>query len=49
MRGAHFVGGGVGDVASMSLLENWVDEAERRVWFLFECARKGQAAGAHPL
>lgn len=25
-----------GDVASGSLLENWIDEAERRTWFLFE-------------
>src|SRR5580700_8992667 len=25
-----------GDVASASLLENWIDEAERREWFLFE-------------
>src|SRR4029450_5654165 len=24
------------DVASASLLENWIDEAERRTWFLFE-------------
>jgi starvation-inducible DNA-binding protein len=40
MRDAHFVCGGFDDVASMSLLENWIDEAERRVWFLFECSRK---------
>ena len=40
MRDAHFVCGGVDDLASMSLLENWIDEAERRVWFLFECGRK---------
>jgi hypothetical protein len=25
----------------MGLLENWIDEADRRVWFLFECGRKG--------
>lgn len=25
-----------GDVATASLLETWIDEAERRVWFLFE-------------
>jgi starvation-inducible DNA-binding protein len=23
------------------LLENWIDEAERRVWFLYEAARTG--------
>jgi starvation-inducible DNA-binding protein len=28
-----------GDVASASLLENWIDETERRVWFLFESTR----------
>jgi len=27
------------DVATASLLENWVDEGERRVWFLFEILR----------
>jgi starvation-inducible DNA-binding protein len=27
------------DVASASLLENWIDEAERRAWFLFEATR----------
>src|SRR5919197_6734822 len=28
-----------GDVASASLLETWIDEAERRTWFLFEATR----------
>jgi starvation-inducible DNA-binding protein len=28
-----------GDVATASLLENWIDETERRVWFLFESTR----------
>lgn len=28
-----------GDVAIASLLENWIDVAERRVWFLFEASR----------
>lgn len=27
------------DVATASLLENWIDEGERRVWFLFEATR----------
>lgn len=27
------------DVATASLLENWIDEAERRIWFLFETSR----------
>jgi starvation-inducible DNA-binding protein len=26
-------------VATTSLLENWIDEAERRTWFLFEASR----------
>jgi starvation-inducible DNA-binding protein len=39
MRDAHFVCGGFDDVAGMSLLERWIVEAERRVWFLFECGR----------
>ena len=30
------------DVATASLLENWIDEAERRTWFLFEATRKGE-------
>jgi starvation-inducible DNA-binding protein len=30
------------DVASASLLENWIDEAERRTWFLFEASRQGE-------
>ena len=28
-----------GDVATASLIENWIDEAERRTWFLFEMTR----------
>ncbi|RUM27404.1 DNA starvation/stationary phase protection protein [Rhizobium vallis] len=27
------------DVATASLIENWIDEAERRTWFLFETTR----------
>ena len=30
------------DVASASLIENWIDEAERRTWFLFEAARRAE-------
>jgi starvation-inducible DNA-binding protein len=30
-----------GDVASASLLENWIDEAEQRTWSLFEVTRVG--------
>jgi starvation-inducible DNA-binding protein len=41
MREAHSLCDEAGDVASASLLENWIDEAERRVWFLYECTRHG--------
>lgn len=33
-----------GDLATASLLENWIDEAEGRVWFLFESGRCGAGA-----
>jgi starvation-inducible DNA-binding protein len=33
------------DVATANLLEVWIDEAERRVWFLFETTRRS-APGA---
>jgi starvation-inducible DNA-binding protein len=39
MREAHATCEEHGDVATTSLLENWIDEAERRVWFLFEAGR----------
>lgn len=29
-----------GDVATASLIETWIDEAERRTWFLFESTRR---------
>jgi starvation-inducible DNA-binding protein len=31
--------------ASTSLLETWIDEAERRTWFLFEAGRPGEPVG----
>jgi starvation-inducible DNA-binding protein len=39
LREAHSVCDEQGDVATASLLETWIDEAERRVWFLFESTR----------
>jgi starvation-inducible DNA-binding protein len=42
MRESHGLCDEHGDVATASLLENWVDEAERRVWFLFEASRRGE-------
>ena len=29
-----------GDIATASLLEIWIDETERRTWFLFETTRR---------
>jgi starvation-inducible DNA-binding protein len=40
MRVTHGVCDEHDDVATASLLENWIDEAERRVWFLFEATRR---------
>jgi starvation-inducible DNA-binding protein len=40
MREAHAVCDERGDVASASLLEVWIDETERRTWFLFESTRR---------
>jgi starvation-inducible DNA-binding protein len=39
MREAHSLSDQHGDVATASLLENWIDEAETRVWYLFEASR----------
>ena len=39
LRGAHEVADKANDYATTSLIENWIDEAERRAWFLFEATR----------
>lgn len=39
LRETHGICDEHGDVATASLLENWIDEAERRTWFLFETSR----------
>jgi starvation-inducible DNA-binding protein len=39
MRETHALCDEHGDVATASLLEVWIDEAERRTWFLFETTR----------
>jgi starvation-inducible DNA-binding protein len=41
MRETHNLCDEHGDVASASLLENWIDETEQRTWFLFEVSRRG--------
>jgi starvation-inducible DNA-binding protein len=40
MRATHGVCDEYGDVASTALLDTFIDQAERRVWFLFETARR---------
>ena len=45
LREAHNVCDERGDVATASLLEVWLDETERRVWFLFESNRRGDSSG----
>jgi starvation-inducible DNA-binding protein len=40
LRETHTVCDEHGDVATASLLETWIDEAERRIWFLFESTRR---------
>ena len=41
MREVHDLCDEENNVATASLLENWIDETERRIWFLFEVTRKG--------
>jgi starvation-inducible DNA-binding protein len=40
MRALHDLCNEHGDVATASLIENWIDEAEGRAWFLFETLRR---------
>jgi len=39
MRAVHALCDSAGDVATASLLENWIDQSQRRSWFLFESTR----------
>jgi starvation-inducible DNA-binding protein len=45
MREVHDVCDEHDDVATTSLLENFIDEAERRIWFLYEASRRGDPTG----
>ena len=45
MRKAHELCDEHGDVATASLLENFIDQAEKRVWFLYETARNAGTTG----
>ena len=47
MRDVHDLVGDLRDIASASLLENWIDETEQRAWFLFETSRRGDPATGH--
>lgn len=45
MRAAHEIADKHGDVATASILENFIDAAEKRNWFLFEASRTGTGSG----
>ena len=45
LREAHDVCDEHRDIASASLIEVWIDETERRTWFLFEASRPGDSSG----
>ena len=45
MREAHETCEDARDAGTASLLEVFIDEAERRTWFLFECARGADPSG----
>ena len=45
LRSAHGLCEKHNDVATASLIENWIDETERRTWFLFEATRRGDSTG----
>jgi starvation-inducible DNA-binding protein len=40
LRSAHNLCDDAEDVATASLIENWIDQGQRRIWFLFESTRK---------
>ena len=46
MREVHDTCEDHGDVATTSLLEVWIDETERRTWFLFEATRRTPGSNA---
>lgn len=45
MRDAHKLCDEHEDVATASMLEVWIDQAEKRAWFLFETSRKPDQTG----
>jgi starvation-inducible DNA-binding protein len=45
LRQAHAVCDDKNDKATVSLIEVWLDETERRTWFLFETSRRADSTG----
>jgi starvation-inducible DNA-binding protein len=45
LREVHDIVDEARDIATASLIENWIDETERRTWFLFESSRRGDPTG----
>ena len=45
LREAHNVCEEFRDVGTASLIEIWIDETERRTWFLFESSQRGMTGG----
>ena len=45
MREAHELADKHEDVATASLLETFIDDAEKRAWFLFEASREADSTG----
>ena len=45
LRQAHDICDDNKDIASASLIENWIDETEERTWFLFEAVRGPDKSG----
>jgi starvation-inducible DNA-binding protein len=45
MRETHDLCDELNDVATASLLETFIDDTEKRVWFLYEASRKGNPTG----
>jgi starvation-inducible DNA-binding protein len=41
LRDVHDMAEGFRDIATVSLIEIWIDETERRAWFLSETGRRG--------
>lgn len=44
MRAAHDICDKYNDTATASLIEEWINEAEQRAWFLFETSRKSDSS-----